>query len=129
MRTLPLGCVFALSISVSACGADDSKLCTAEARVSVAAQVVDASNDPDLMATVMFSHDGQAFKPAKAEGDGFWITGYETAGLFILKATSADGSLTTEAGAVVESDGCHVETQNVMLQLHDAASSSSNVEP
>jgi len=121
MRTLILVLV-ALTCVAAAPPGCGGKSCTMEARASVQVKVVDVSGALVETAKVTFSVDGAAESPAECLGSTAqscqqWIAGYEVAGTFRIVAKSADGKKRAEQTVLVEKDECHVQTQQVTLQL------------
>jgi hypothetical protein len=119
------------SLLLPACGdgsgdsgsSGDPVTCTLEARSSVQVTVVDVMGIPALDATVTFSVDGgveedaECVSTAAAGGCEAWVAGYERAGVFVIKAMSADGTAKAEESVTVAKDECHVISQMVELKL------------
>lgn len=104
--------------------------CTDIAIVSVAVEVVDLDGNAIPDVDVTYTVDGGADQRAECIGDGtdcteFW-TAFETEGVFVVTASFeredpddpacffSDSASTT---VTVTGDECHVETQDVLIEL------------
>jgi hypothetical protein len=104
-------------------------VCTLESRPSVRVTVVDARGHLQREARVTFTLDATPERPALCNGNHLrtdppcdrWVASYEAPGLYVLTATSADGTRTARQEVTVgeTSDGCHVVTEDVRLTLPD----------
>ena len=84
--------------------------------------VVDADAKPVPDAVVTFTLDGGPVRQAECWGPDpdtcdSWVAGVEEAGVFVISATSADGTLSAEATVTVKEGECHVDGQTVELVL------------
>ena len=100
--------------------------CTEEARSSVQVTVVDESGNASLAATVRYQLNGGDWANAdcvvSAEaGCEEWVTGYEQPGTYNIEASSEGYQTATATVEVLETeDGCHVDTEQVVLTLNNA---------
>lgn len=95
---------------------DDGVDCTAEAVVSVLVAVTDAAGATLPDATVRYTHDGET---ADCEGSfppATWACGWERAGRVTVTA-DALGYEAQQVEVFVPADVCHVQTQEVTVQL------------
>lgn len=114
--------ILLVACSVAALGLSCGTTCSTEARASVRVMVVDGSNRAVTDAKVTYSVEGGEEKSASclaSAGDPCtqWYAGSETAGSFLVKATSADGTRSAEKTVTVIKDPCHVLTEDVTLVL------------
>ncbi len=107
-------------------GAVAARPCTMEARASVTVQVVDSKGQARPDARVSFTLDGGAAQQAQCNGGSpeqgdcaSWVTNYETAGAYVVTATSADGQRSAQERVTVGRDECHVQGQTLTLVLPD----------
>ena len=111
-----------LMVMCSACGPligepREQLDCTAEARPSTQVTVVDA--DGQVLtdeAEVTYTVDGGEPRPCDALGGGSLACGWEVEGTFEITADALGYEPRTEA-VIVESDECHVITEEVRLEL------------
>ncbi|MBM7112571.1 hypothetical protein [Archangium primigenium] len=121
------GLLLGAGVGVSACGGKGAvamRPCTLEARASVSVQVVDTKGQAQPDARVRFTLDGGAEQQAPCNGGGegdcaSWVTNYETAGAYVVTATSADGQRSAQERVTVGRDECHVQGQTLTLVLPD----------
>lgn len=88
--------------------------CTAEARVSVTVEVLDAEGE-DILAEVFFD-DGSGEQPCEEWGDGSYACGYEVAGDLVIRA-QAEGFEEASESVFIDSDECHVIGQSLVFEL------------
>lgn len=118
-----------VGVGAGACGGKSAgpvtaRPCTLEARASVTVQVVDTKGQAQPEARVRFTLDGGAEQQAPCQGGGegdcaSWVTNYETAGAYVITATSADGQRSAQERVTVGRDECHVQGQTLTLVLPD----------
>ena len=86
----------------------DTVDCTAEARVSVSVEVVDAEG-ADVAAEVFYeADDGE--QPCESWGDGSYACGFEVAGELLIRA-QAEGYQEASEAVTVESDDLELAEQ------------------
>jgi hypothetical protein len=106
-----------LLLSGAGCESVEPRICTLEARSSVAVDVRDEQDNPITDAEVVFSVDGSAEEAC----DGLptsYVCGWEREGTFVITARKAgydDARASVEVGE--DEDGCHVAGQSLTLTL------------
>lgn len=88
--------------------------CTTDARTSVRVTVLDVDGMQTNEATVTYTKDGMS-QACEVGGDSIYNCGFEVAGELTIEAVGLDASA-TETVTVTE-DECHVETQEITMQL------------
>lgn len=91
---------------------------------SVSVQVVDAEGRPVQDARVTFTQNGgpEQLAPKNpcspdVERCDTWWAGLDEPGVFVVKATSADGTRSAEQRVTVGGDMCHADTESIQLTL------------
>ncbi|MEL6343491.1 MAG: hypothetical protein AAFV53_10180 [Myxococcota bacterium] len=104
---------------LAACDEIFPSICTNEARTSVMLELTDLDGAPISGADVTVSND--AFTEDCEEwDDGDYACGWEMEGALIVRA-DAEGYLADSIDVTVDSDECHIITEQASLTLEDAA--------
>lgn len=120
---IPFALLFAAAL-LPACSSAETA-CTLEASASLSVKVIDDKGVVVPDAKVTFSLNGGALQSAECVqpvggGGGScaeWTAGVEEAGMFDVKATSADGTKKAEQSITVAQGKCHVIQQQATLTL------------
>jgi hypothetical protein len=100
---------------------NDDPVCTSEARVSVLATTIDKGGTHSVPADEVTYLANDATAPQQAhcanEDCSLWAVGYEVSGEIVINASACGdtGSATVSVG--MTEDGCHVDTQHVMIEV------------
>jgi hypothetical protein len=92
--------------------------CTAEARVSVSVEVLDAEGSG--VPAEVFYNAGDGEQACDVWGDGTYACGYEVAGEIYI-TVYAEGYLDAWDFVTIESDACHVIGQSLIFELEAEA--------
>ncbi|MCO4746885.1 MAG: hypothetical protein KC912_18960 [Proteobacteria bacterium] len=102
--------------SATLAGCPQQTTCTAEARVSVMVEVIDAAGDLVVDPVGTYTVDGGAEADCESWGDGMLACGWEVPGEFSI-TVDGFGFTPETVSATVTGDTCHVGTEDVTVTL------------
>lgn len=108
-------CLLLLALLLSGCP-DLEVTCTTDARASVQVTVIDDAGNNLVDADVTWTGDDGVPTSCENNGGGEYVCGYEVSGEVTIDATRAGHEPASEL-VVVETDECHVITEQLTLSL------------